>query len=85
MQTVVSYLGALKVSMCIHNSLLTAILHWPALVFDKLPTGRILNRFSTDVNILDETLAEIIMQLLPCTAVVSEQSVFKFRFHKKDE
>ncbi|KAJ7371724.1 hypothetical protein OS493_023059 [Desmophyllum pertusum] len=42
----------------LHNSMLSAILKAPVLFFDTNPVGRILNRFSRDVGIVDELLPD---------------------------
>ncbi|KAJ7389918.1 hypothetical protein OS493_028381 [Desmophyllum pertusum] len=43
----------------LHNSMLSAILKAPVLFFDTNPIGRILNRFSGDIGILDELLPDV--------------------------
>ncbi|CAK1540432.1 unnamed protein product [Leptosia nina] len=51
------YLGALVAARILHAKLLTGVLRAPSIgFFDCTPTGRILNRFSKDVDILDNTL-----------------------------
>ena len=40
----------------LHNSMLSAVLKAPVLFFDNNPVGRILNRFSRDIGIMDELL-----------------------------
>ncbi|XP_068761708.1 ATP-binding cassette sub-family C member 4-like [Montipora capricornis] len=40
----------------LHHSMLTAVLRAPVLFFDTNPVGRILNRFSRDIGIVDELL-----------------------------
>ena len=43
----------------LHNSMLSGILKAPALFFDTNPAGRILNRFSKDMEYIDEMLPQI--------------------------
>lgn len=40
----------------LHDSMLSAVLKAPVLFFDTNPVGRILNRFSRDIGIMDELL-----------------------------
>lgn len=42
-----------RVSMQLHESMLKSILHAPLTFFDLTPVGRIINRFSKDVGIMD--------------------------------
>lgn len=48
--------GCLKACKIYHNKLLSHSLHLPILFFDTTPTGRIINRFSKDVDVLDSAL-----------------------------
>lgn len=48
--------GCLKACKSYHNKLLSHSLHLPILFFDTTPTGRIINRFSKDVDVLDSAL-----------------------------
>ncbi|KAL5281110.1 ABCC2.2 family protein [Megaselia abdita] len=54
-------LGCLRSAKILHNHLLRSVLRWPMELFDTTPLGRILNRFSKDVNILDNVLPELLM------------------------
>lgn len=45
-------------SKYLHNSMLTAVLKSSVLFFDTNPVGRILNRFSRDIGIMDELLPD---------------------------
>ena len=48
----------------LHNSMLTAVLKAPVLFFDTNPVGRILNRFSRDIGIMDELLPDTFLDAL---------------------
>lgn len=48
--------GGLVAARRIHNKLVTSILSLPATFFDLNPSGRILNRFSSDTAIADDSL-----------------------------
>eukprot|EP00286_Rhodomonas_abbreviata_P022543 CAMPEP_0181302728 /NCGR_PEP_ID=MMETSP1101-20121128/8158_1 /TAXON_ID=46948 /ORGANISM="Rhodomonas abbreviata, Strain Caron Lab Isolate" /LENGTH=1569 /DNA_ID=CAMNT_0023408211 /DNA_START=111 /DNA_END=4820 /DNA_ORIENTATION=- len=49
--------GGLKASALLHNKMLATVLRLPVEFFDTTPTGRILNRFSSDVHQLDRDVA----------------------------
>ena len=48
--------GTIHASQILHNKLLKSILHAPMLFFDTTPLGRIMNRFSKDVDVVDITI-----------------------------
>ena len=56
--------AAINSSKHLHNSMLSAILKAPVLFFDTNPVGRILNRFSRDIGIMDELLPDIFLEAL---------------------
>ena len=47
-------------SMSLHNLMLSAVVKAPVLFFDTNPVGRVLNRFSRDINIMEELHARSI-------------------------
>ena len=54
--------AAINSSKHLHNSMLSAVLRAPVLFFDTNPVGRILNRFSRDIIIMDELLPDIFLE-----------------------
>lgn len=54
---VIFALGALTASKKLHNNLLSKVLQLPMSFFDTTPLGRILNRFSKDVDMVDMILS----------------------------
>lgn len=46
------------------DSLLTNVLRWPMELFDTTPVGRVLNRFSKDVDTVDNVLPQVIRSWL---------------------
>ena len=52
----------LNSSKHLHNSMLSAVLKAPVLFFDTNPVGRIINRFSRDIGIMDELLPDVFLE-----------------------
>ncbi|KAK9710865.1 Transporter of the ATP-binding cassette (ABC) [Basidiobolus ranarum] len=60
----IQFYGSLKASLFIHSKLMSTILHAPMRFFDVTPVGRIMNRFSKDIEIVDQEIsvsAEILL------------------------
>lgn len=53
-------LGALTAAKRLHNNLLSKVLRLPMSFFDTTPLGRILNRFSKDVDTVDMILSDTV-------------------------
>ncbi|KAL7286834.1 hypothetical protein TKK_0018975 [Trichogramma kaykai] len=62
--------GCLRCSYLLHYKLLFGILHSPIGFFDTTPSGRILNRFGKDVDIVDNILPPNIRAWLFCLVTV---------------
>ncbi|XP_062546114.1 multidrug resistance-associated protein 1 isoform X17 [Armigeres subalbatus] len=57
-------LGALLAAKAMHEALLTYVLRWPMATFDTTPLGRVLNRFSKDVDTVDNVLPQLMRSFL---------------------
>lgn len=53
-------LGFIHSAQAMHTLMLSNALRWPMMLFDTTPLGRILNRFSKDVDTLDNILPQVI-------------------------
>lgn len=58
--------GANCASIILHRNVLFGIIRSPMKFFDITPVGRILARFSNDINTVDNTLPANLRQWLPC-------------------
>ena len=67
-------LGAVNASLTLHRGLLTNIMHAPMLFFETTPLGRIVNRFSQDMYVIDETIrravSDVLMTAFPLLGVL---------------
>lgn len=52
-------LGLLEAAVVLHKCLLINVLHFPIQFFDINPMGRILSRFSKDIDVLDMALPSL--------------------------
>ncbi|XP_055643285.1 multidrug resistance-associated protein 1 isoform X8 [Toxorhynchites rutilus septentrionalis] len=59
-------LGTWSAAVHLHISLLSAVLRLPLTFFDITPTGRILSRFSKDMDVLDNTLPNTASEVIYC-------------------
>ncbi|KAI8581235.1 hypothetical protein K450DRAFT_233756 [Umbelopsis ramanniana AG] len=75
LRSLIQYYGSLRASRLIFHKLLISVCHAPMRFFDTTPVGRILNRFSKDMETIDHSLswhATLLLQtLLGITAVVA--------------
>ncbi|KAM5274228.1 ATP-binding cassette sub-family C member 3 [Ctenodactylus gundi] len=56
--------GGIQAARLLHEALLHNKMHSPQSFYDTTPSGRVLNRFSRDVHVIDEVLAPTILMLL---------------------
>lgn len=63
--------GMIQGAKKLHEMLLRNIMRVPQAFFDTSPLGRILNRFSKDLDAVDVMLPEILLDLLYCIMEVS--------------
>ena len=52
--------GSVNASKRLHKSLLERLMHFPMSFFDVTPIGRIINRFSKDIDTVDSVITQII-------------------------
>ncbi|KFV63671.1 Canalicular multispecific organic anion transporter 2, partial [Dryobates pubescens] len=57
-------MGGIKAARVLHTALLENKFHTPQAFYDTTPTGRIINRFSKDIYIVDEVLPQTILMAL---------------------
>ena len=60
------YLSTLSGAKELHQKMLIRIMHSPMSFFDTTPQGRIINRFSKDVDVLDTTMPMILRGWITC-------------------
>lgn len=68
------HLGCLLAAIHFHKTLLFSVLRAPLTFFDVTPTGRILSRFSKDVDVLDTGLSRNISDTIYCVFEVNVYS-----------
>lgn len=77
-QIVMAY-AAMKAARNLHQKLLVNIMHSPMTFFETTPLGRIVNRFSKDINVIDDSIPRtIIMFLRACFTVVGTLFVISY-------
>lgn len=55
--------------------LLTNVLRWPMELFDTTPVGRVLNRFSKDVDTVDNVLPQVIRSWIMMFFAVKKKQI----------
>ncbi|XP_066120060.1 ATP-binding cassette sub-family C member 3 isoform X1 [Saccopteryx bilineata] len=64
LSSIMMTVGCVRAARLLHQALLHNKMHSPQSFFDTTPSGRILNRFSKDIYVIDEVLAPTILMLL---------------------
>ncbi|CAF1354990.1 unnamed protein product [Rotaria sordida] len=70
LRTIVCQLICLNAGRVLHNKMFKRIIRCPISFFDTNPVGRILNRFTTDVATMDDSLPMIVLDFLVCLSQV---------------
>ncbi|XP_038214944.1 multidrug resistance-associated protein 1 isoform X4 [Zerene cesonia] len=75
------YLGTLVAARALHAQLLAGVLRAPSIgFFDCTPTGRLLNRFSKDVDVLDNVLPMTLRGWTACFFAVRARRRMRFMY-----
>ncbi|KAJ2137532.1 hypothetical protein IW136_003475 [Coemansia sp. RSA 678] len=78
-RSLIQFWGSLKASKVLHERLLHTVLRAPVRFFDTTPVGRLINRFSKDMETIDQSLssslATVITQLTASLAILVVISV----------
>ena len=69
------FLCAVEASRALHDTAFARVLRAPVLFFDSNPSGRVLNRFSKDVGVMDDSLPWTLFDFAHCVAQVSAYCV----------
>ncbi|CAF3680029.1 unnamed protein product [Rotaria sordida] len=70
LRTIVCQLICLNAGRVLHNKMFKRIIRCPISFFDTNPVGRILNRFTTDVATMDDSLPMNVLDFLVCLSQV---------------
>ena len=73
------YHTTISASALLHNLQLYRVMRAPSQFFDTTPTGRVVQRFSKDVDIMDEVLPLMCEDLLICAIEVLGSSAFSLK------
>ncbi|CAE6413166.1 unnamed protein product [Rhizoctonia solani] len=66
-----SIMSTLRASRLLYEKMLRSVMRSPSRFFDKTPSGRILNRFSKDIDTIDGGLQDFMIQVLSQLIVLS--------------
>lgn len=68
--------GSLRASKKIHTQLLDAVMRAKFTFFDRTPLGRVMNRFSKDIESIDQEIASFSIGLLECAFQIITAVIF---------
>ena len=71
LSTIGAAFGSAAASEKIHEALLEKTMHAPLSFFETTPIGRILNRFTSDIDIIDAKISQQLRSFLNCIAMIS--------------
>lgn len=74
-------IGGLSAARKMHLSILRSCLHWPLSFFDITPVGRILNRFSNDIYVLDLVLPQLLQASIQTSFSVITRKITCENYH----
>lgn len=63
-RSIIFFKTTTRASKTLHDRMFSSILHAPMRFFDLNPSGRILNRFSRDMGLIDEIMPRIMMDAI---------------------
>ena len=64
LSTLILSLGKIKAARKLHGALLENKFHTPQAFYDTTPLGRVINRFSKDIYVIDEALPSTVLMFL---------------------
>ncbi|KAK9823545.1 hypothetical protein WJX72_003616 [[Myrmecia] bisecta] len=70
-RTVLLIKGSTNASRRLHSALLAKVIRLPMAFFDSQPTGRLLNRFTKDMEAVDISLAQSVQSFIMCATSVT--------------
>lgn len=77
------YIGCLNSARLMHDGLFCNMLLWSMAKFDTTPLGRILNRFSRDIDTIDNILPQVIRQWMAMLGSVKTYQNVGFAFRSQ--
>lgn len=87
MATLSLFIGTLRSAQFTHNFLLKNIMHAPMEFFDQTPIGRIINRFSKDIQAVDSDLPATLRACSSCLFSVHTYKSYigsMFKIHERE-